>query len=90
MMGLWGAQEVTFFATLESSSECSRWRTTVVLFFNEFLYFALRGHIYDLRFGNHVCLEEHLIQGPFIADKLFLVLREMQSPSHKVVINSEN
>jgi hypothetical protein len=32
MIGLCGAHEVTFWATLESSCECSRWSRIVALF----------------------------------------------------------
>lgn len=63
-IGLCGAQEVMFLATLESSSECSRWRRIVVLDI-QLSTRRFKGSGGYSRFSNHVSLEKHLIKLTF-------------------------
>jgi hypothetical protein len=69
-MGLCGAQDVTFVATLESSSECSRWRRIVVLDFDQ--YKSSREKQKNSRFCDHVSLEQHFIKLPLGIDEVLL------------------
>jgi len=68
-IGLCGAQEVIFLATLESSSECSRWRRIVVLDI-QLSTRRFKGSVGYSRFSNHVSLEKHFIKLTFGTDKI--------------------
>ena len=54
---------MTFWATLESSCECSRWSKIVVLAFGSDV--SLEDKKIHLRFCDHMSLENHLVEYSF-------------------------
>lgn len=86
-MALCGAQEVTFLATLESSSEASRWRRMVVLVS---LSTSLLDKVTDLRFGYHMSLEKHFVELTLGVDKVFLGIWQVKPPIDKMGVHSSH